>query len=173
MSCISCLFKLIKRLSILVLIISIVLPLLYGSINHRYIILRLFHSALSIKHSFIEDHARPNLSSDYRAFEDILRMKPLLKRTAEEDPTAILKRIRTGSSMTNIVPKPQLCNITKEVFEHNGHSVDTFWVDNHQNKFQRHADHIIIYFHGGAYLFGDIQSEFSIRRRERERNKRF
>ena len=165
--------KTLAKLAFFAFISTISIFLRYESTNPHHIIFRLFHSALSIKHSFIEDHARPNLSSDYRAFEDILRMKPLLKRTAEEDPTAILKRIRTGSSMTNIVPKPQLCNITKEVFEHNGHSVDTFWVDNHQNKFQRHADHIIIYFHGGAYLSGDIQSEFSIRTRERERNKRF
>lgn len=160
MSCFNSLFRLLKKLAILVLILAVAIPLRYGSTNRHYLFLRLMHSALTLKHTFIRDEARPTLSSDYRAFENLLKLKPMVANLSAEDPMVILKRMRAGASMNNLVPKPQLCNITKEVFEHEGHTVDTFWVDNHQNKFQRHADHIIVYFHGGGYLVGDMNSEF-------------
>jgi acetyl esterase/lipase len=152
-------FGFLKKLAAIVLILAIAIPLRYGSTNRHYLSLRLLHSALSLKHFIISDSVRPTLSADYRAFEDILRMKPLVKRNPSEDPLTLVKRIRSFSKMSNLIPKPSHCQITKEVFEHDSHTVDTYWIDNHQRKFQRHADHIILYFHGGGYLLGDIDGK--------------
>ncbi len=152
-------FGLLKKLAVIILILGIAIPLRYGSTNRKYLSLRLLHSALSLKHSIIPDSARPTLSADYRAFEDVLRMKPLFKGNLSEDPLTVVKMVRSSSSMDTLIPKPSQCQITKEVFEHDGHTVDTYWIDNHQRKFQRHADHIILYFHGGGYLLGDIHSK--------------
>jgi acetyl esterase/lipase len=151
--------RLLKNLVIIVLILAIAIPLRYGSTNPRYLSVRLFHLALSLKHSIISDSARPTLSADYRAFEDLLRMKPLSKRDPTEDSLTIVKRLRSLTVISNLVPKPSQCQITKEVFEHDDHTVDTYWIDNHQREFQRHADHIIVYFHGGGYMLGDINSK--------------
>ncbi len=152
-------FRLLKTLAILVLIVGIAIPLRYGSINHGYLGFRLLHSVLSLEHSLISDSARPTFSAEYRAFENILRMKPLLSADPLADPLTVIKTIRSSSAMDTIIPKPSQCKIDKEVFEHGGHTVDAYWIDNHQRKFQRHADHIILYFHGGGYMFGSIRSE--------------
>jgi len=152
-------FGLLKKLVILFLILAIAIPIRYGSTNRQYLSLRLLHSALSLKHYLLADQARPTLSAEYRAFEDIIRMKPLIQGDPLEDPVAVIKKIRSGSSMHNIIPKPSQCQINKEVFEHDGHTVDTYWVENHQKQFQRHADHIILYFHGGGYMLGNIDSK--------------
>lgn len=159
MSALNGLFRRLKQLAIVVLILAVAIPVRYGSLNHKYLQLRLLHSALSLKNSLIPDSARPTLSADYRAFEDILRMKPLLQGNPLEDALVTVKKLRSGSSLANLMPKPSLCNINKEVFEHDGHKVDTYWVENHQKTFQKHADHIILYFHGGGYILGDMESE--------------
>ena len=153
------LFGVLKKLVVLVLILAIAIPLWYGSTNRKYLALRLIHSALSLKHSIISDPNRPTLSADYRAFEELLRKRPIFDFNSPDDLWTKIKRLRSGSSMKNSVVLPSLCNISKEVFEHDGHTVDAYWIDNHQKKTQRHADHIMIYFHGGGYLFGDIDSK--------------
>lgn len=153
------LFGLFKKLIIFSVIVAIAIPLYYGSTNHQYIRLRLSHSMLSLKHAVIPDQDRPTLSADYRAFEEIMSMVPL----AELDPTAdlltIMKELRLTFTMGTTVPKPSQCKINKEVFQHDGHTVDAYWIENHQNIFQRHVDRIIIYFHGGGYMLGDIHGK--------------
>ncbi len=108
---------------------AIAIPLRYGSTNNQYLRFRLLHSFLSFKHSLMPDRTRPTLSVDYRAFEDIVRMKPLLETNRFEDPLIVIKRIRAGTSVRTIVPKPSRCQINKEVFEFDGHTVDTYNTD--------------------------------------------
>lgn len=145
-----------KTLILFSLIIAIGIPLWYGSTNYQYLRLRLSHSFLSIKYSFIPDHNRPTLSDDYRAFEEILITTPL----AELDPTAdiftIIKSLRSQFTMGTTVPKPAGCQIDREEFEHNGHIVETYWINNHQNMFEKNSDKLLIYIHGGGYMLGDI-----------------
>jgi acetyl esterase/lipase len=159
MAILNYLFIFLKKLAIFSLIVAIAIPLRYGSTNHKYLHRRLFHSMLSLKYAFIPDQTRPSLSADYRAFEEIMLTTPL----AELDPTAdiftIMKELRSGFTMGTLVPKPAQCKINKEVFEHDGHSVDTYWVDYHQNKFEKNSDKILLFFHGGAYMLGDIHSK--------------
>jgi acetyl esterase/lipase len=45
------------------------------------------------------------------------------------------------------------------VFHHDGHSVDTYWIDYPPRKFQRNSDKFILYFHGGGYMIGDIHGK--------------
>ena len=153
------LIGLLKIIALIILVLAIAIPLRYGSTNHKHIIIRLIHSGLSLKYSFIPDAARPTLSADYRAMEELLRRKPLFELNASEDPLVTVKRIRQGSSMRDSIITPSTCRINKEVFEHDGHTVDTYWIENHQKTSQRHADHIMIYIHGGGYIFGDIDSK--------------
>jgi acetyl esterase/lipase len=159
MSVVNYLFGFLKKLAIFSLIVAIAIPLRYGSTNHKYLRRRLFHSMLSLKYTMIPDQMRPTLSADYRAFEEIMRVMPL----AELDPTAdiltIIRELRSGFTMGTTVPKPAQCQINKEVFEHDGHSVDTYWVDYRQNKFEKHSNQILLFFHGGGYMLGDIHGE--------------
>ena len=154
-NCVRCL----KALTIVCLIVAIAIPLRYESTNYQYLRLRLHHSFLSLKYSIIPDHDRPTLSADYRAFEDIMKAVPL----AQFDPTAdiftIIKGLRSQFTMGTTVPKPAQCQIDREEFEHNGHTIDTYWVNNHQNKFNKNSDKLLIYVHGGSYIIGDIDGE--------------
>jgi acetyl esterase/lipase len=157
------LLRFFKKLFIVILFVAIAIPLRYGSTNNHYLRFRLLHSFLSLKHSLTQDGARPTLSADYRAFEDIVRMKPLLEINGFEDPLLVIRRIRASSSMRTVVPKPSRCQINKEIFEFDGHTVNTYYIDNHQREVQRNNDRILIYFHGGGYMIGDIHSKlFSI-----------
>lgn len=149
----------LKTLALIILVLAVAVPLRYGTTNHKHIIIRLLHSALSLKYSFIPDSARPTLSADYRAMEEMLRRKPLFQSNSSEDPLVTVQRIRKGSSMHDSILTPSTCRINKEVFEHDGHTVDTYWIENHQKTTARHADHILVYIHGGGYIFGDIHSK--------------
>jgi acetyl esterase/lipase len=159
MSFLNGLFELLKKLILFVLIVAIVVPLRYGSTDYRHLRIRLLHSLLSLKYSIVSDQARPTLTADYRAFESLLRMRPLLNIDPSEDALALIKKLRLSFSSSNLIPKPSQCQIKKEVFEHDGHSVDGYWIDNHQNQFQKNSDKILLYFHGGGYLFGDIHGK--------------
>ena len=150
---------LLKKLALIIIILGIAIPLRYGSTNHQYLALRLIHSALSLKHSFIPDPARPTLSADYRAFEELLRQRPLFDLSSSGESSTKIARLRASLSPNDIILVPSSCNISKEVFEHDGHTIDAYWIENHQKKTERHADSIMIYFHGGGYLFGDIHSK--------------
>ncbi len=159
MSLLNKLFGLLKKLVILVVIVAIAIPIRYGSTNRKHLSLRVLHSALSWKRTFLPDPTRPTLSADYRAFEDIIRMKPLADHDPLEDPLVVIKRLRTSFGMSNIIPKPSLCQIRQEIFEHDGHSVDTYWIEYSTRKFQVKTDKLIVYFHGGAYMVGHIHSK--------------
>jgi acetyl esterase/lipase len=154
---------LLKKLAIFVLIVAIAIPLRYGSIDGQYLSIRLLHSMLSVKHFLLPDSARPTLSADYRAFENILRIKPMVEQDPLADSMTIVKNLRSSFTMANVIPKPSRCQVNKEIFQHDGHSVDTYWIDYPTRKFQPKFDRLILYFHGGGYMLGDIHSElFSI-----------
>jgi len=153
------LFGPLKKLATLFLILAIAIPIRYGSTNPQYLVLRVLHSILSLKHGLLSDPARPTLSAEYRAFEDLLRIRPEAKRDPSIDLAIAVQNLRSNFGLDSVVPKPSQCQINKEVFEHDGHTVDTYWVENHQKQFQRHADHIILYFHGGGYMLGNIDSK--------------
>lgn len=138
---------------------AIVIPLRYGSINRRYLQLHLLHSILSLKHSLVSDVDRPTLSVDYRAFENLVRMRPREERDPLDDPISIAKDCRSGFTMGTIIPKPSECQINKEVFEHDGHTVDAYWVHYSKTKLEKNSDILLLYLHGGGYIIGDIYGE--------------
>jgi len=152
----------LKKLTVFVILVAIVIPVRYGSTNYGYLRLRLIHSMLSLKHSLVPDQARPTLSADYRAFESILRMKPMAEFDGLEDSLTKIKRLRSNFLLSNIISKPSQCQINQEVFEYDGHTVDTYWVDNRQENLEKKSDKILLYLHGGAYILGNIESECSI-----------
>jgi hypothetical protein len=149
----------LKKLAIFVLIAAIAIPLRYGSVNPQYLSLRFLHSVLTLKNSLLSDTARPTLSAGYRAFENILRMKPIVEQDPLVDPIIMIKKLRANSVMGIIIPKPSQCQVNKEIFQHDGHSLDTYWVNYHTRKFQRKSDKILLYFHGGGYIASDVHSE--------------
>jgi hypothetical protein len=151
---------LLKKLFYLILILAVAIPLRYGSTDYRYLRLRLFHSALSLKYSLMPDPARPMLTSDYLAFETILRLRPILATHPEEDPHQAVRRLRSSLTSTKLNPRPALCQVDKEVFTHDEHSIDAFWVNHPARNFQKKTDRLLLYFHGGGYLLGNIDSKF-------------
>lgn len=150
----------LKKLFYLVAILAVAIPLYYGSTDYRHLRLRLVHSMLSLKHSLIPDPARPMLTSDYRAFETILRMRPLFGADPLADPHEIIKRLRVSLGSHQLNPKPSLCYVDRDVFSHDGHTIDAYWVSHPPRDFEKKTDRLLLYFHGGGYLFGDIDSKF-------------
>jgi hypothetical protein len=128
-------FGLVKKLVLLVLVFAIAVPFLYGSTNHQYITFRLLHSALTLKNSILPDAVRPTLSAEYRAIEDILRLKPIADIDPSKDPITFVKNLRESFAVENMIPKPSECQINNETFEHNGHQVYTYWVNYPARKF--------------------------------------
>jgi acetyl esterase/lipase len=86
-------------------------------------------------------------------------MVPAEKFDPSADQLIVAKKLRSSSTIADLIPKPSQCQINKEVFEDNGHSVDAYWVDNHRGKFQRNSDKILLYFHGGGYYAGNIKGK--------------
>jgi acetyl esterase/lipase len=153
------LFGLVKKLTLFILIVAIAIPLGYGSTSPKYLIVRFIHSILSLKHALLSDQTRPTLSADYRAFENLLRLNSKPKRDPTTDSLTTVREFRSVFTFESIVPQPSQCQVNKEVFHHDGHSVDAYWVDYSSRKFQRNTDKLILYFHGGGYIAGDIHGE--------------
>lgn len=141
---------------VLILILTIAIPLRYGSTDPKYLLVRCIHSILSIKHSLISDPNRPELSADYRAFESLFRLKPIPKPDPTIDPLPLIKSIRPRFLIGTLIPKPTQCQIKKETIEHNGHTVDTYWVHHRQINPLTPTDHLLLYLHGGGFIMGDI-----------------
>ncbi|CAF3386574.1 unnamed protein product [Rotaria sp. Silwood2] len=87
-------------------------------------------------------------------------MRRSIKYDPLEDPIARLKDFRSSFTLNNIIPQLSQCQITKERFEHDGHSVDIYWINYPARNFQGNSDKLLLYFHGGGYISGDIQSTF-------------
>lgn len=156
MSLFNSLFGIVKKLTIFILIVSIVIPIRYGSIDPQYISVRLLHSILSFKYMIIHDETRQTLSADYLAFEAILRMKPIENDSSTIDPLLKIEKLRSSYTMSTVIPKPSQCQIKEELFDYDNHSVQTFWIENHRHQFQPESDKLLVYFHGGGYLLGDM-----------------
>ncbi|UJR07603.1 hypothetical protein I4U23_011890 [Adineta vaga] len=146
----------LKKLVFLVVIAAVAVPLQYGSTNHKYLIMRLLHSTLTLKNCFVVDQNRQTLSPAYRAFEEMLKMNPTQSFAHSTDPLRTIQKVRAGFSFSNIIPKPSSCNITKEAFVHDGHNVDAYWIDHRQKDVRKQSEKIILYFHGGGYMLGDV-----------------
>jgi len=41
------------------------------------------------------------------------------------------------------VSKPSHCQVNKEIFEHDGHTVDAYWIDHRQENLQKKSDKIL------------------------------
>jgi acetyl esterase/lipase len=107
----------------------------------------------------VADPTRPTLSADYRAFEYILRVRPITDHDPLSDPITVIKKVRSTASMGNVIPKPSHCQVHREIFHHDGHDVDAYWVNYTTESFQRESDKLIIFLHGGGYVLGDVHSE--------------
>ena len=148
-----------KKLILFILILAITIPLRYKSTNVRYLRTRLLHSALSMRHSVLSDETRSELSADYLALESILRMRPKAMFNPTADPITIITELRSASSLGDAVLKPSNCQVNKEISEYDGHSVDTYWINYSEKKFQKDSDKLLIYFHGGGYALGNVQGK--------------
>ncbi|CAF1254465.1 unnamed protein product [Adineta steineri] len=157
MSFLTGIFGLLKKFVLFILILAIAIPIRYGSTDYRHLSIRLFHSLLSMKYSFIPDQTRPTLSADYRAFEALIRMRPLLNHDSSLDSLDTIKKIRSSFSESAVTPKPSQCEINNEIIDYNGHLVNAYWINYPSKNFEEKSDKLILYFHGGAYFAGNIQ----------------
>ncbi|CAF3325789.1 unnamed protein product [Rotaria sp. Silwood2] len=151
-------FGILKKLTLFSLIVAVAIPFYYSSTSHQYVCLRFYHSMLSLKYSLISDQSRPTLSADYRAFEEIMLNVPLAELDQKVDILNVIKDLRTTFTMNTIIPKPSQCQINKEAFQHDEQLVDTYWINYSKKKFEKNSDKLLVYFHGGGYMLGDIHS---------------
>jgi acetyl esterase/lipase len=77
------------------------------------------------------------------------------------DTMEMVKKLRLSFPLGTIVPRSPQCQINKQVYEYEGHTVDAYWINHHGGKEPINTNEIVIYFHGGAYLRGDVQSKLS------------
>jgi hypothetical protein len=162
MACLRWFVSFFKVLAIITLLFAIAIPIRYGSTHPKYLRLRFLHSMVSMVQSFSTDLTRPNLSADYRAFELLLRYRPLVKVDKTIDALEMVKRVRASFSLGSTVTHPDNCQITKHNYEYEGHSVDTYWIGNRAHDEKQDSNNILLYFHGGAYLTGNVQGELSM-----------
>ncbi len=97
-----------KKLVFFVVMMAIAISLRYCSTNPAYLVIRLLHSALLLKHSIVPDPARSTLSADYRFFENLFRLKPPPKSDRSVDPYC--EKIRTQLLIDTLIPKPHKLN---------------------------------------------------------------
>ncbi|CAF0794736.1 unnamed protein product [Adineta ricciae] len=148
----------VRNLSIFILILSVLIPLRYGSIDPEYLRIRCVHSLLSLTYTVIRDENRPTLSADYRAFETMLRLRSVYELDPSADTTNVVKELRSLFTLATIIPKPKSCQIQKQIYNHQGHTVEAYWVNHRGTNEQPRTQNILMYLHGGAYLAGDIHS---------------
>ncbi|UJR07351.1 hypothetical protein I4U23_011637 [Adineta vaga] len=96
--------------------------------------------------------------AEYRAFENLIRIRPIPEYDPLADAITLLKDMRSKSVMSDMIPKSSQCRIIKDTFEYDRHTVDTYWIDYPVRSFQKNSDKLFIYLHGGGYLIGDIHS---------------
>ena len=149
--------RLLKIFVVLGLIVAIAIPLRYGSTDYRYLRARVGHTLLTSLYSFVPDPDRPNLTAEYRAFEALLRIRPLIADHLYADPSQAIKLLRLHVRSNNVSPQPSECQVDKDVFVHDQHSMDGYWINHPPRNFQRKTDKLLLYFHGGGYVFGDIE----------------
>lgn len=155
------LFSLIKKLTLFILTIAIAIPFYYDSIDPHYLVVRILHASLSLKHSLVPDSTRPTLSANYRAFETLLRLQPVAQSDLTADVSATVQQFRSSFAFGTMIPRPSTCQMIKKIYNYNGHAVDTFWINYHHGKELGNTDQIILYLHGGGYFVGDINSKLS------------
>ncbi|CAF1113783.1 unnamed protein product [Adineta ricciae] len=146
----------LKKLIFVVVIAAVAVPLRYGSTNHKYLLVRLLHSTLTLKNCFVVDPGRQTLSPAYRAFEEMMKMSPPQSFVHSTNPLATIQSVRASFSFSDIIPEPSGCQMIKETFTHDGRTVDGYWIDHREKDLRKQSEQIILYFHGGGYMLGDI-----------------
>ena len=149
----------IKKVTLFILALGITIPIYYDATDPQYLIIRTLHSLFSLKHSLTSDSTHPALSADYRAFETLLRLQPVVKADLRADPAMTVKQFRSSFSFGTMIPRPSSCQVTKQIYTYNEHTVDAFWVNHHHGKELTNTDRIVLYLHGGGYFVGDIHSK--------------
>lgn len=141
----------------IVVLLAVIIPYYYNSTSPRYLGLRVLHSIVSIKHSLLPDPNRPMLSAQYRAFESMLSRRPIAEIDPNAEPLQLARKIREAFPLDKVVPRSSTCHVDKHEYQYDGHKVDTHWIHHERSKPKLGADRIILYFHGGGYIAGDIQ----------------
>lgn len=154
---------LINKLILFFIICVFLIYVYYGSTGCIYILIQFIHKLYSIKYSVIRDQDRPMLSARYLAFESLIRLKPFEAPDSKTDPIEAIKQLRASLLLEWVIPRPRYCRIYKQNFQHHRHLVETYWIDHRDIKENISTDNILLYFHGGAYIIGDIQSMILLR----------
>lgn len=147
-----------NKLTLLMLLLAVMFLIDFESSDCRHILFRLFHNLLILKHTFLFDYQRPNLSIAYRAAENLIPNRSMHTVDITADVQTIVKQKRDGFRVEIVIPYPRGCQSKRHVLEYEGQTVETYWLDYRQKK-QNTSDsnRILLYFHGGGYVLGDFQ----------------
>ena len=145
------------KVRIAVLLLAALVPFYYQSTDLRHLQFRLIHTLLTIKHEFTLDQQRPNLSAQYRAFESLLDLAPLVIVDPKADPFEMAKKMRASFVFDSIIPRPNGCQMKKQMYQYDGRTVESYWVDYRHGTALWQSDQVLLYFHGGGYMVGDFQ----------------
>jgi acetyl esterase/lipase len=132
----------------------------------KHMLLQLIHFLVSLYYSVLPDYARPMLSADYRAFETLLYLNPLKTPSQSVSSQKFINDLRSSLLLSTVIPRPSLCRIRKEQYAYDGRSVPTYWIDHRIVHEETISDQILLYFHGGGYMVGNIQSKLLMFRKK-------
>ena len=143
-------------------ILLLALAFLFGfpSVDFRHVQFRFFHHLLTIKHTLVFDHQQRNLSAAFRAAENVLPNRSMDTIDLIVDVATFVKERRKSFRVEIVIPYPRGCQSKRQVFQSEGHSVETYWLDYRQNGDNWNSDHVLVYLHGGGYILGDFQSTY-------------
>lgn len=64
-------------------------------------------------------------------------MKPTIKHYISADLLTVVKGMCSSFKLATMIPKPSQRPINKEVFEHDGHIIDIYWIDYRQKSLSK------------------------------------
>ena len=159
MGLLSGLFSLVKFFAILALFIGIGVPIYFESTNFAHLRVRVIHSLLSVKYSLAPDTSRPILSSQYVAYETLLKNRPLIQMHPSMTLSEIVKEMRDSFTFGVLLPRPTQCQSQEKSFTVDGRQFQYYLVHHQNDQFKLNDDRVLLYLHGGGYVVGDFASE--------------
>jgi len=150
--------KVIMYLTVSCFLMSVSISLYYQSMNIKYLGLCLIHQLFIFEHQLFCFNDVRNISNEYKAFDSIFKRKPI-QAWNESDLLINVQTYRKSFPLGYVIPKPSKCRVTKKEYSSNNHVVDGYWVNWEGREEETiRSEIIILYFHGGGYIAGDIHT---------------
>ncbi|CAF1065343.1 unnamed protein product [Didymodactylos carnosus] len=142
-----------------IIVVSILISIYYQSTNFNHIRFRLTHTLLTYKYRLWSRSNDNNdqTSFEYKAFKTLMERLEIFSLNLTADPLDVAKEFRKKYQFSDILPRSMRCHIKKKQYTFDNRLVNGYWIDDSDEERQTPTANIILYFHGGAYIAGDMR----------------